>query len=137
MRGKVLGLVVACGVLSGCSVFFTRHTTLPVAPTDPVRCTESRAAPAVDTVLAAAFTAATVALVVNGATAPAQANSVECGSCFAYAAALAVGVYAVGAGVIAKIGYDRTTECQRIHEWQRRCLAGERDACAALQVTAP
>ena len=103
MRGVAPGLLLACGTLSGCPLFFTQHTAPPVSPTEPVRCSESRAAP------------------------------VDCGSCYHYLLAAMSAGLALGTGAVAKVGYDRTSDCQRILDRQRRCIAGERDACAALQ----
>jgi hypothetical protein len=132
VRGMAPGLLLASGALCGCSLFLTQYTALPVSPTEPVRCSESRAAPIADTVFAASFTAATVALVVHGATRP-HSTGVDCASCYDYLLAAMSAGFALGAGVVAKVGYDRTSDCQRIHDRQRRCVAGDRDACATIQ----
>lgn len=99
----------------------------------PVPCRESRAAPIADTAGSAVLLGAAVALIVYGATMDPERNRIECASCFAYAMALGPLGSAVGMGASARVGFDRTARCRRLHEWQRACLAGDRNACCALQ----
>lgn len=136
VRGMAPGLLFACGALSGCSLFFTQHVALPVGPVESVGCTESRAAPAADTVLTAALVAGAVALVVKGHHEP-QVSPFESAGSWDFASALVLGTLAAGEGVVALVGYERTSRCQRIRDGQRRCLGGDRDACAALQSDQP
>lgn len=136
MRRSTPVFALACGALSGCSLFFTQHVALPVAPSEPVDCTESRAAPAADTILTTALVAGAIALVVKGHHEP-RVSPFESAASWDFASALVLGTLAVGEGTVALVGYERTSRCQRIRLRQRRCLAGDRDACAAVRSERP
>src|SRR4051794_12419013 len=115
MRSILSAALLAClaASSSGCSLLFTTKAPSPVLlPEHPIDCTDSVAAPVLDTICAAYFAANGIYL----ATLPDCANAGIGQSCFSSSAKtggilLSVGLLALCAGS-AVSGYSSTAQCR-------------------------
>jgi len=139
--GLVAAVAVAAASQAGCSwAFMTRPPQTPVAAELPLTCTESRAAPVLDTA-GAAFMAT---LGIAGAAAVADfgqafAGSPCVGACIAGMAVVLVPTLAAATvyGFSAAHGYSGAGRCEDLRSWQGACIAGDSAACERLRGTRP
>jgi len=121
--------VVATG---GCSwIAVTRPPPRPVDPAPPVLCTQSVAAPVVDTIVgvAAVGAGATVTWLSTTCLMPGSCPT-STGGVVAGAALIALGVVE---GVSAGFGYAWTAECRELSGLQAKCISGVEASCAGLR----
>ena len=129
---RAVSALLALQLLTGCSLVLTRAPRyVPERPEVPAECTESRAAPIADAVVAGALFAAAGGLIAWGA----SARNGEAGM-LRITSSLAPLSYGTMEGFVAVAGFQRARACERIRAAQLRCLAGEGAACAALQADA-
>jgi len=117
----------------GCSWAFMTRAPLPVAaPTYPVECTASRAAPVLDTICAGYFVANGIAL----------AGIRDCDTAYAgqscYRSGEKGGAILLSAGLAAVCvasafsGYTRSTECEEVRSANALCIVGNEASCRQL-----
>ena len=127
--------VAFCG--SGCSwIAVTRAPERPVAPSPPVECTRSVAAPVVDTVVGSLALVGGVGMVAAGNHPICLSTSCpsEPGLVWGGVALAAVGV---ALGVSAGFGYAWTAECREVGALQNSCIVGVEASCTNLKVGPP
>jgi hypothetical protein len=114
-----LALSVAFVLLTGCSWVSVETVPDGLAPGPEVRCTDSRAAPVIDTVLATSFGIIGAGATAAGASQRGPADSSEVASGAGKGLALPIGLGSLALallyGASSYYGFSRTLHCRAIH----------------------
>lgn len=132
-RSSLALLVVLLQSTTGCSLAFMNKAQEPVAtPNYPVDCTNSRAAPVLDTICAGYF-------VVNGLYWAGQTacDSYGYGTCTTTSSQKTTGVLvsaglAALCGVSAIVGYGIASKCEHVKALNAMCITGNEESCRRL-----
>ena len=138
-----LGSVALTALLlmsTGCSwIFVKKPPPLPVEPAPPVACTQSVAAPVLDTIGTVLLATAGVLTIVGGThvtSCSPGCNYVSCSCAPAPTPYIVAGVAVVGLattlGFSAASGYSTTARCRDLTQAQASCLTGVEASCRRL-----
>jgi hypothetical protein len=130
---RIVPLLVVLQTASGCSFAFMNKAQDPVAaPNDPVDCTNSRAAPVLDTLCAGYFVvnAAALSMLTNcdqaGLLEPCVSSGTRTGGML-----LSAGL-AVFCAVSAGSGYGYASKCEDTKSLNALCITGDEPSCKKL-----